>query len=216
MLKCNQSVIKQSRKLVKDMRLKFRLLLTTAIVTLLLVACGSEINNTLGEKQTEKTVEVQATESETASADETNEEVTKQTATEETSSTEENIENNETSEETEETTETTETEETEETEDSETAEQPSKEVKETQDNINPLNQKAIEEILEVTDLTIDEYTYRVADETEEYVEIEIYEKTEQENMPREGVYRYFPETGEILVNDYLTGEYIPYEDLKLD
>lgn len=195
------------------MRLKFRLLLTTAIVTLLLVACGSEINNTLGEKQTEKTVEVQATESETASADETNEEVTKQTATEETSSTEENIENNETSEETEETTEITETEET---EDSETAEQPSKEVKETQDNINPLNQKAIEEILEVTDLTIDEYTYRVADETEEYVEIEIYEKTEQENMPREGVYRYFPETGEILVNDYLTGEYIPYEHLKLD
>lgn len=213
MLKCNQSVIKQSRKLVKDMRLKFRLLLTTAIVTLLLVACGSEINNTLGEKQTEKTVEVQATESETASADETNEEVTKQTATEETLSTEENIENNETSEETEETTKITETEET---EDSETAEQPSKEVKETQDNINPLNQKAIEEILEVTDLTIDEYTYRVADETEEYVEIEIYEKTEQENMPREGVYRYFPETGEILVNDYLTGEYIPYEDLKLD
>ena len=195
------------------MRLKFRLLLTTAIVTLLLVACGSEINNTLGEKQTEKTVEVQATESETASADETNEEVTKQTATEETSSTEENIENNETSEETEETTEITETEET---EDSETAEQPSKEVKETQDNINPLNQKAIEEILEVTDLTIDEYTYRVADETEECVEIEIYEKTEQENMPREGVYRYFPETGEILVNDYLTGEYIPYEHLKLD
>lgn len=210
MLKCNQSVIKQSRKLVKDMRLKFRLLLTTAIVTLLLVACGSEINNTLGEKQTEETVEVQATESETAPADETNEEVTKQTATEETSSTEEDVENSETLEETEETTET------EETEDSETAEQPSEEVKETQDNINPLNQKAIEEILEVTDLTIDEYTYRVADETEEYVEIEIYEKTEQENMPREGVYRYFPETGEILVNDYLTGEYIPYEHLKLD
>lgn len=199
------------------MRLKFRLLLTTAIVTLLLVACGSEINNTLGEKQTEETVEVQATESETAPADETNEEVTKQTATEETSSTEEDVENNETLEETEETTEEkTETEETEETEDSETAEQPSEEVKETQDKITPLNQKAIEEILEVTDLTIDEYTYRVADETEEYVEIEIYEKTEQENMPREGVYRYFPETGEILVNDYLTGEYIPYEQLKLD
>lgn len=196
------------------MRLKFRLLLTTAIVTLLLVACGSEINNTLGEKQTEKTVEVQATESETAPADETNEEVTKQTATEETSSTEEDVENNETLEETEETTE--EKTETEETEDSETAEQPSEEVKETQDKITPLNQKAIEEILEVTDLTIDEYTYRVADETEEYVEIEIYEKTEQENMPREGVYRYFPETGEILVNDYLTGEYIPYEQLKLD
>lgn len=196
------------------MRLKFRLLLTTAIVTLLLVACGSEINNTLGEKQTEETVEVQATESETAPADETNEEVTKQTATEETSSTEEDVENNETLEETEETTE--EKTETEETEDSETAEQPSEEVKETQDKITPLNQKAIEEILEVTDLTIDEYTYRVADETEEYVEIEIYEKTEQENMPREGVYRYFPETGEILVNDYLTGEYIPYEQLKLD
>lgn len=37
--------------------------------------------------------------------------------------------------------------------------------------------------------------------------------SEDEATPLVGLYRYNPETKEVLVSDYLTGEFIPYENL---
>ena len=74
-------------------------------------------------------------------------------------------------------------------------------------------QTAIEKIISITGIDLENSSFSV-EESEEYMEISVYEKTEEQaHTPLQGKYRYMFDSGEILVQDYLTGAYIPIEDL---
>lgn len=184
---------------------KFRLLLTTPVIAILLIACGSETDNALVDESASDNVEIQAAESE-ATNDEDNTDAEDSTTTT-TSSAEDDSD--------EEVAEEATTEETEDAEEdtSKAPDHSAKEVVEAADAIDPLNQTVIDQILAVTGYDIEEHVFSF-ENTEDYVEVEIYEKTEDEHTPRVGTYRYLLDTEEVLVNDYLTGEFIPYEDLE--
>lgn len=74
--------------------------------------------------------------------------------------------------------------------------------------INPILQVALEELLAVTELDKEAYTYTF-EQTAEYIQVEVREKSE-EAASLEGIYRYMMDTGEIFYSDYLTGDFVPY------
>ena len=86
-------------------------------------------------------------------------------------------------------------------------------VEKTEENIEAIEQTAIDQLVEETDIDLENYVF-LFETTEEYVEITVLEQTEAEATPLVGIYRYMIETKEILANDYLTGEFIPYEKTK--
>lgn len=183
---------------------KIRLLLTTSLTAILLIACGSDTNkNVSSEESLTDTAEVLATEtmSEESDTEDANSKNTSASVTEE-DSVEEGI--------------------SEEVAIDESAvEENFEEVADSADvetkiaeEISPDKQSAIEGILAVTGLDIEAHTYNVTDTTEDYTQVELYEKTEDEHTTRVDTYRYFPETEEVQVNDYLTGEFIPYETIE--
>jgi len=192
---------------------KFRLLLTTASTVILLLACTSETTeDASNEISSTDTAEVQTTETlgdendsedenKTEDADSTSEQTSEQTSNEETI---EEVTEEKTEEETK-------------TDDS-MSEETVEESKDVQtEEITPADldsdeQAALEKVLSVTGLNIEEHTYSF-DQTEDYIEVEVREKTEDEATPLVGLFRYNPETKEVLVSDYLTGEFIPYENL---
>jgi len=183
---------------------KFRLLLTTATLAIFLIACGSETNdNAESTDQALDSVEVQSEEASTT-ADTSNEtqESETDTATEE---------NETVADEAEEDTSETADSKTTESETTEPAEKPVEET--TEENKDARFQVAVQKILEATDLNAEDYVFTF-ENTEDYIEVEVREKTEDEVTPLAGIYRYFPETDEVLISDYLTGEFIPYDDVQ--
>lgn len=155
--------------------------------TLFLAACmdGPTEDESLGATLTD-TTEVQA--------DSDTEEVEKSEATSEV----EDVENNNGS--------------NEETEDSESLENT-----EDASSIEQLDsdfQTAIDKIVAMTSIDIEDSSFSV-EESEEYMEISVYEKTEeQSHSPLQGKYRYIFSSEEILAQDYLTGAFIPYGELE--
>lgn len=123
------------------------------------------------------------------------------------------------------------TEETEQTETKETAEADNTEASESntetepaateteepseQDAMQAAYQDAVDQFIATTRLNIEEHTFSF-EETNEYINILVYEKTEDEqaHTPLVGKYRYMFDTGEIFIQDYLTGDYIPYEETE--
>lgn len=86
--------------------------------------------------------------------------------------------------------------------------------------LNQLQEKNQEQALNrlflETHLEKEEYSYYfVETDSLDYVEIEVREirETETEHASLEGVYRYIVETDEILMRDYLTGDFMPYEKI---
>lgn len=75
-------------------------------------------------------------------------------------------------------------------------------------------QVAIKQIIEKSNLDAEAFSFAI-EETEEHVEITVYEKTEEQaHSPQQGRYRYIFDSGEILGQDYLTGAFIPFEELE--
>lgn len=73
---------------------------------------------------------------------------------------------------------------------------------------------AIKQIIEKSNLDAESFSF-IIEETEEHVEITVYEKTkDQAHSPQQGRYRYIFDSGEILKQDYLTGAFIPFEELE--
>ena len=180
------------------MQHKFRLLLTAGIVGMLMTACGSETNDSAevdgNSINTDQVLVMEdstdETETETSSvSEETDQE---ETGTEDTVAEEADA--------------------TEDAEESEIAEVPAEteEVEETEANIQPIEQTAIDQLVKETKMELENYAF-LFDTTEEFVEIEVREQTDAEATPLVGIYRYMIDTEELLVNDYLTGEFIPYE-----
>lgn len=75
-------------------------------------------------------------------------------------------------------------------------------------------QVAIKQIIKKSNLDAEAFSFAI-EETEEHVEITVYEKTEEQaHSPQQGRYRYIFDSGEILGQDYLTGAFIPFEELE--
>lgn len=75
-------------------------------------------------------------------------------------------------------------------------------------------QTAIEKIVSMTGIDLENSSFSV-EESEEFIEISVYEKTEEQaHSPLQGKYRYMFDSGEILVQDYLTGAYVAYDELE--
>lgn len=177
---------------------KARLFLSTVAVTLFLVACNdAPIEETSTEEGSTETTEVQTdNESETTEAE----------TAETTSSTEET--ETETAEET--------TEETAEVK-SETNVEANSSVEEDSSDVllESIDQAAIDQFVATTGLNIENYTFSF-ETTDEFVEITVYEKQENEqaHTPLAGIYRYMLDSEDILIQDYLTGAFIPYEEAE--
>ncbi len=80
--------------------------------------------------------------------------------------------------------------------------------------VDEIEEKALDKLIVETHLEKEGYSYLfLAVDPSSFVEIEVMEKTNKEvnHMPLEGVYRYLIDTEEILIRDYLTGDFIPYE-----
>ena len=177
---------------------KARLFLSTVAVTLFLVACNdAPIEETSTEEESTETTEVQ-TDNES--------EVTEAETAKTTSSTEET--ETETAEET--------TEETAEVK-SETNVEANSSVEEDSSDVllESIDQAAIDQFVATTGLNIEDYTFSF-ETTDEFVEITVYEKQddEQAHTPLAGIYRYMLDSEEILIQDYLTGAFIPYEEVE--
>lgn len=86
-----------------------------------------------------------------------------------------------------------------------------------QETDNSAYQDAVDQFIATTGLNIEEYTFSFG-ETAEYIEISVYEKPaedeEQAHTPLVGNYRYMIDTAEIMVQDYLTDAYIPFEQAE--
>ena len=75
---------------------------------------------------------------------------------------------------------------------------------------------ALNQLLRETHLEKEGYSYYFAEtDSLDYIEIEVRELQEKdsEHESLEGIYRYLIKTEEILVQDYLTGDFIPYEKI---
>lgn len=183
------------------MRPKFRLLLVPMLASLFLAACDSETNG--NNATTDTTTE------ETTLTTEENTEETETFAVAENTEIEDTItEEAETDENAEETTE-------------DTAEAPVEEETRAEEATSAANsaaleaelQLAVDQLVAESDIDLENYTFLFT-ETAEYVEIEVLEKIDAENTPLVGTYRYIIETGELLASDYLTGEFVPLEELE--
>lgn len=178
---------------------KARLFLSTVAVTLFLVACNdAPIEETSTEEGSTETTEIQI---------DNESEVTEAETAETTSSTEE-IETEPVEEET--TEEATEVK-------SETNVEVNSSVEEDSSDVllESIDQAAIDQFVATTGLNIEDYTFSF-ETTDEFVEITVYEKQEDEqaHTPLAGVYRYMLDSEEILIQDYLTGAFIPYEEVE--
>ena len=184
---------------------KFRLLLATASTAILLVACTSEINedasHDISSIDTVETlsIEMVSHENDIEDANSINEQTSEQTSNEETT-TEEKIKEKAKA-------------------DDATLVETNAASEDVQaeevalDELRLVEQAAVEKILSVTNLNIEEHTYSF-DQAKGYIEVEIREITEDEVTPLVGLFRYNPKTKEVLISDYLTGEFIPYENLN--
>lgn len=177
------------------MRLKFRLLYLPVLAAFALAGCDSE---TMKEASIEETViqeEIQNVETET----------TEVLALEEsTESSERSVEETDEAEEiTQESAEVSEVEELNETAVEE-------KVVEELAALDPKSQQAINQLLAETGINLEDYIFLFS-ETDDYIEIDIRESIDSDTTVAVGLYRYNLETNELLVNDYLTGEFIPVE-----
>lgn len=80
--------------------------------------------------------------------------------------------------------------------------------------VEEVEEKALNKLIAETHLEKEGYSYLFsAVDSSSFVEIEVMEKTNKEvsHVPLDGVYRYLIDTEEILVRDYLTGDFVPYE-----
>ena len=181
---------------------KARLFFSAIAISLFLVACtdipSEETSNVDIPKETTETqdkeeVETPEVETETSEENSTNEE--------------------------------SESEEVEDIEDADTAETDSNSSSEdnslTEDNdldtetLESIDQEAVDQFVATTGLNIEDYAFSF-ETTDEYVEITVYEKQEddQTHTPLAGIYHYMLDSKEILVQDYLTGAFIPYEEAE--
>ncbi|HZK23607.1 MAG TPA: hypothetical protein VFC62_05835 [Atopostipes sp.] len=177
------------------MRLKFRLLYLPVLAAFALAGCDSE---TMKEASIEETViqeEIQNVETET----------TEVLALEEsTESSERSVEETDEAEEI--TQESAEVSEVEELNDTAVEEK----VVEELAALDPKSQQAINQLLAETGINLEDYIFLFS-ETDDYIEIDIRESIDSDTTVAVGLYRYNLETNELLVNDYLTGEFIPVE-----
>ena len=74
--------------------------------------------------------------------------------------------------------------------------------------LDPKSQQAINQLLAETGINLEDYIFLFS-ETDDYIEIDIRESIDSDTTVAVGLYRYNLETNELLVNDYLTGEFIP-------
>lgn len=82
------------------------------------------------------------------------------------------------------------------------------------DAVSDIQQLALDALLAKTHLEKEGYSYFFqATDSNDFIEIEVREILDEktEHMTREGMYRYVFQTDEVLVEDYLTGDFIPYE-----
>lgn len=80
--------------------------------------------------------------------------------------------------------------------------------------ISEIQKLALQVLIDKTHLDKEGYSYSFQNtNAKDFIEIEVRESVdaEDEHMTREGTYRYVFATDEILVQDYLTGDFIPYE-----
>lgn len=177
------------------MRLKFRLLYLPVLAAFALAGCDSE---TMKEASIEETViqeEIQNVKTET----------TEVLALEEsTESSERSVEETDEAEEI--TQESAEVSEVEELNDTAVEEK----VVEELAALDPKSQQAINQLLAETGINLEDYIFLFS-ETDDYIEIDIRESIDSDTTVAVGLYRYNLETNELLVNDYLTGEFIPVE-----
>ncbi|HLR92150.1 MAG TPA: hypothetical protein VK048_03740 [Atopostipes sp.] len=176
---------------------KARFFFVTMVASLFLMACHVDtIEDTVIESATEETTEVNA---DTNSTEHTETHSTTEEA-KSTAPSENNEANTNAEQETKTKTATA------------TAENPSE-----QETANFTYQDAVNQFIAATGLNIEEYTFTFA-ETAEYIEISVYEKPtegeDQAHTPLVGNYRYMMDTAEILVQDYLTGAFIPFEEAE--
>ena len=77
-------------------------------------------------------------------------------------------------------------------------------------------EQALNRLLLETHLEKDAYSFYFAEiDSLDFVEIEVREiQEDSEHASLEGAYRYIIETEEILMRDYLTGDFIPYEEIE--
>lgn len=172
-----------------DKMLKF---LMTSIASLLLVACGAE-NMEASPNQSEETsqsteiIENEGVETETPESEEV-EEVEEETNGAST-----------------------------EADENEIAEDTEKENELTANEIQVNNrEQALDHLLQETQLEKEDYSfYFVETDSSDYIEIEVREiQEDDEHASLEGSYRYMLESGELLMRDYLTGEFIPYSAIE--
>ena len=161
--------------------------LIASIASLLLAACGAETMDAIP-NETEETIESIESESEdTQSTDsvEVEEEETEVTPSE--------------------------------ADESDTTEDPEKEAEIAANELQTNNkEQALNRLLLETHLEKDAYSYYfVETDSLDFVEIEVREiQEDSEHASLEGAYRYIIETEEILMRDYLTGNFIPYEEIE--
>lgn|SRR5699024_6435658 len=81
--------------------------------------------------------------------------------------------------------------------------------------LESIDQAAVDEFIVTTGLDIEDYTFSF-ETTDQFVEITVYEKQEddQAHTPLSGIYRYMLDSKEILVQDYLTGAFVSYEEVE--
>lgn len=169
-----------------DKMLKF---LMTSIASLLLVACGAE-NMGASPNQSEETnqstevIENEGAETETPDSEEVEEE-TNGASTE--------------------------------ADETEIAEDTEKENELTANEIQVNNrEQALDHLLLEAQLEKEDYSfYFVETDSSDYIEIEVREiQEDDEHASLEGSYRYMLESGELLMRDYLTGDFIPYNAIE--
>ncbi len=76
--------------------------------------------------------------------------------------------------------------------------------------LDPKSQQAINQLLAETGINLEDYIFLFS-ETDDYIEIDIRESIDSDTTVAVGLYRYNIKKNELLVNDYLTGEFIPVE-----
>lgn len=82
-------------------------------------------------------------------------------------------------------------------------------------NLTVIEQSAVEALVNILDLEIDQHSYLFTHKAD-YIEIEVRENADdrQAHAHLEGIYRYFPVTKEVFISDYLTGDFILYEEYQ--
>lgn len=183
------------------MRQRYRLLLVISTTLFMLSACGSSMNlesnrteettvlMTMQESATEETTDRSENEEESKEISEKNEEAVKSTASEASAEQEDEA-----------------------TKDNKPA---VVEADSDETNLTGIEQSAVEALVDILDLEIDQYSYLFTQKAD-YIEIEVRENTDdgQAHAHLEGIYRYFPVTKEVFISDYLTGDFILYEEYQ--